>query len=52
MNAINRDPFLTHDVKLDRLGEVAVRVGLGLEKGQELVMTCADRRAAAGPPHH
>ena len=39
MNASNRDPFLTHDVKLDRLGEVAVRVGLGLEKGQELVMT-------------
>ncbi len=39
MNASNRDPFLTHDVKLDRLGEVAVRVGLGLQKGQELVMT-------------
>ncbi|SHF11331.1 aminopeptidase [Kaistia soli DSM 19436] len=39
MNAINRDPFLTHDVKLDRLGEVAVRVGLGLQPGQELVMT-------------
>src|SRR5690349_20839085 len=39
MNVINRDPFLTHDVKLDRLGEVAVRVGLGLQPGQELVMT-------------
>ncbi|MFL6464405.1 MAG: aminopeptidase [Bryobacteraceae bacterium] len=28
-----------HDAKLDRLAEVAVRVGLGLAKGQELVMT-------------
>src|ERR1700758_5129586 len=30
---------LTHEQKLDRLAEVAVRVGLGLERGQELVMT-------------
>ena len=30
---------LTHGHKLDRLAEVAVRVGLGLEPGQELVMT-------------
>jgi aminopeptidase len=30
---------LAHDVKLDRLGEVAVKVGLGLAPGQELVMT-------------
>ncbi len=28
-----------HDAKLDRLAEVAVRVGLGLAAGQELVMT-------------
>ena len=30
---------LTHEQKLDRLGEVAIRVGLGLRRGQELVMT-------------
>lgn len=30
---------LTHEQKLDRLGEVAIRVGLGLAPGQELVMT-------------
>ena len=30
---------LTHEQKLDRLAEVAVRVGLGLQHGQELVMT-------------
>src|SRR6201994_477304 len=30
---------LTYEQKLDRLAEVAVRVGLGLERGQELVMT-------------
>ncbi|GGH13141.1 aminopeptidase [Alsobacter metallidurans] len=30
---------LSHDVKLDRLGEIAVKVGLGLAPGQELVMT-------------
>ena len=29
----------THDARLDRLAEVAVRVGLGLRPGQELVMT-------------
>lgn len=28
-----------HDMRLDRLAEVAVRVGLGLAQGQELVMT-------------
>jgi len=32
---------LTHEHKLDRLAEVAVRVGLGLEPGQELVMTAS-----------
>ncbi|MBV8631219.1 MAG: aminopeptidase [Silvibacterium sp.] len=30
---------LTHEQKLDRLAEVAIRVGLGLAAGQELVMT-------------
>jgi aminopeptidase len=30
---------LSFDQKLDRLAEVAVRVGLGLRKGQELVLT-------------
>ena len=30
---------LSHEEKLDRLAEVAVRVGLGLAPGQELVMT-------------
>jgi len=30
---------LTHEQKLERLGEVAIRVGLGLAPGQELVMT-------------
>ncbi len=33
------EPALTHEAKLDRLAEVAVRVGLGLAPGQELVMT-------------
>src|ERR1700751_4949771 len=34
-------PFasLSFDQKLDRLAEVAVRVGLNLQKGQELVLT-------------
>jgi aminopeptidase len=31
----------THDQKLDLLAEVAVRVGLGLRAGQELVMTAS-----------
>ncbi len=30
---------LTFDQKLDRLAEVAVKIGLGLRAGQELVMT-------------
>jgi aminopeptidase len=30
---------LTHEQKLDRLGEVAIRVGLGLRRGQEMLMT-------------
>ena len=32
---------LTHEQKLDRLAEVAIRVGLGLRRGQELVMTAS-----------
>ena len=32
---------LTHDQKLDQLAEVAIRVGLGLKHGQELVMTAS-----------
>ena len=31
----------THEQKLDLLAEVAVRVGLGLRAGQELVMTAS-----------
>ena len=31
----------THEEKLDQLAEVAVRVGLGLKAGQELVMTAS-----------
>ncbi|MFZ0662062.1 MAG: aminopeptidase [Acidobacteriaceae bacterium] len=30
---------LTHEQKLDRLAEVAIHVGLGLKRGQEMVMT-------------
>jgi aminopeptidase len=32
---------LSHEQKLDRLAKVAVRVGLGLKPGQELVMTAS-----------
>lgn len=34
-------PALTHEQKLDRLAEVAIRVGLGLRRGQEMVMTAS-----------
>jgi aminopeptidase len=34
-------PARNHEQKLDRLAEVAIRVGLGLRRGQELVMTAA-----------
>jgi len=30
---------MTHDARLDRLAEIAVRVGLGLKPGQEVVLT-------------
>ncbi len=39
MNVIARQQQTSHDARLDRLGEVAVRVGLGLAPGQELVIT-------------
>jgi len=41
MSTLLSDTFatLSFDQKLDRLAEVAVRVGLGLEAGQELVIT-------------
>ena len=40
MNVIARPPQTTsHETRLGRLGEVAVRVGLGLAPGQELVIT-------------
>ena len=29
----------THEKQLDRLAEIAIRVGLNLQRGQELVMT-------------
>lgn len=32
---------LSHEQKLDRLAEVAIRIGLGLQRGQELVMTAS-----------
>ncbi len=35
----NLSAAASHDVLLDRLAEVAVRVGLGLKPGQEVVMT-------------
>ena len=37
MNAM--PPPLSHEARLDRMAEVAVRVGLGLAHGQQLVMT-------------
>ncbi len=39
MNATIRPQPNSHDARLDRLGEVAVHVGLGLAPGQELVIT-------------
>ena len=38
MNAIT-PRSMTHEARLDRLAEVAVRVGLGLAHGQEVVLT-------------
>ena len=39
MNAILRPDPGTHTARLDKLAEIAVRVGLGLRPGQEVVMT-------------
>ena len=39
VHAPSPTPVLSHEERLDRLAEVAVRVGLGLAPGQELVMT-------------
>ena len=39
MNVIARPETTSHDARLDRLGEVAVRVGMGLTPGQELLIT-------------
>ena len=36
---MNAMPPTTHETRLDRLAEVAVRVGLGLAPGQEIVLT-------------
>jgi aminopeptidase len=38
-HAVARTPHEALDVRLDRLAETAVRVGLGLRPGQEVVMT-------------
>ena len=38
--ALVTEPVI-HEEKMDRLAEVAVRVGLGLKAGQELVMTAS-----------
>ena len=32
-------PFTTHEARLDLLGQVAVKVGLGLQPGQEVLLT-------------
>src|SRR5260370_33257747 len=39
MNIRAEAPMAAHAARLDRLAEIAVRVGLGLVPGQELVMT-------------
>ena len=39
MNAVLPPAASAHDARLDKLAEVAVRIGLGLQPGQELVMT-------------
>ena len=38
----------TYEQKLDLLAEVAVKVGLGLKEGQELVMTASLDSVASG----
>ena len=39
MTATTKFSALTFEEKLDRLAEVAVRIGLGLREGQELIMS-------------
>ncbi|ACO33729.1 MULTISPECIES: aminopeptidase [Acidobacterium] len=39
--AVTPEKTLTFEQKLDRLADVAVRVGLGLKEGQELVLTAS-----------
>ena len=39
MNAVSPPPSRAHEARLDKLAEVAVKIGLGLEPGQELIMT-------------
>ncbi len=39
LHALKPPALLSHEARLDRLAEVAVRVGLGLKAGQEVVMT-------------
>jgi len=39
MDALTPAAALSHDQRLDRLAEIAVKVGLRLERGQEIVMT-------------
>ena len=39
--ALSAERLTTHDQKLNQLAEVAIRVGLGLRAGQELVMTAS-----------
>jgi aminopeptidase len=41
MTEDSRNKKLTHTQKLDLLAEVAVRVGLGLERGQELIISAS-----------
>lgn len=42
MSQVATTPIMrTHEQKLDLLAEVAVKVGLGLQKGQELLMTAS-----------
>jgi aminopeptidase len=39
--ALSTERLTSHDQKLNQLAEVAIRVGLGLKAGQELVMTAS-----------
>jgi aminopeptidase len=41
MATITEIPSLTFEQKLDRLAQVAINAGLGLQRGQQLVMTAA-----------